>query len=325
MKKILVTGGAGYIGSHTCKALKASGYVPVVYDNLFSGHEDFIKWGPFEQGDILDRGRLNVAFEKHKPEAVMHFAAFAYVGESVSDPAKYYRNNLAGTINLLDSMLENNITKIIFSSSCATYGQPDSLPISENTVQNPVNPYGRSKYTVEKILQDYDAAYGMKSIALRYFNAAGADKDCDVGEDHSRETHLIPLVLDVALGRKEKITIMGTDYNTQDGTCVRDYIHVADLASAHVAGLRYLEAAKQSKAYNLGTAQGYSVLDIIDNAEKVTGKPISREIGKRRPGDPDCLVADAENINRDIGWKAQYQDIGEIISDAWKWHQCRFG
>lgn len=325
MKKILVTGGAGYIGSHTCKALKAAGYIPVVYDNLSHGHKDFVKWGPFEYGDISNPEKLDAALKKHNPEAVIHFAAFAYVGESVLDPAKYYKNNLAGTINLLDSMLKNEVGKIIFSSTCATYGCPPGSPICENTSQNPVNPYGRSKYTVEKILEDYDTAYGMKSIVLRYFNAAGADPDGETGEDHTPETHLIPLVLDVALGRKEKVTVMGTDYNTKDGTCVRDYIHVADLASAHVAGLEYLMATNRSSVYNLGNSQGYSVLDIINSAEKVTGQTINRETGKRRPGDPDCLVADAEKIGRELGWKPEYGDIEKIIRDAWKWHQYRFG
>lgn len=325
MKTILVTGGAGYIGSHTCKALKSSGYEPVVYDNLVYGHKDFVKWGPFENGDILDSIRLNDVMKEYKPEALVHFAAFAYVGESVIEPAKYYRNNVAGTINILDAMLKNDVKMFVFSSSCATYGQDKDLPISEDAMQNPVNPYGRSKLMVENILKDYDTAYRMKSISLRYFNAAGADSECEIGEDHTPETHLIPLILDVALGKKEKITIMGTDYNTADGTCVRDYIHVEDLASAHLLGLKNLEEKNISQVYNLGNGKGYSVLDVINAAEKVTGKVINRVVGERRLGDPAVLVADAGKIKNDIGWIPKYKDIETIISHAWKWHKYRFG
>jgi UDP-arabinose 4-epimerase len=318
---ILVTGGAGYIGSHTCKALARAGYAPVAYDNLVYGHPWAVQWGPLEVGDILDRDRLDEVLDRYRPAAVLHFAAFAYVGESVAEPARYYRNNVAGSLNLLEAMLDHEIDKFIFSSTCATYGIPDEIPITEAHPQRPVNPYGSSKLMIEKMMEDFDAAYGLRSIALRYFNAAGADPDCETGEDHDPETHLIPLVLDAAAGRRESITVFGTDYDTPDGTCIRDYIHVTDLADAHVLALQALERGASSDVYNLGNGQGFSVREVIDTARKVTGRPIPEIAGARRPGDPHRLVGDAGKISARLGWQPSYPDLDSIIRTAWHWHQ----
>ncbi|HEY0283170.1 MAG TPA: UDP-glucose 4-epimerase GalE, partial [Rhizomicrobium sp.] len=287
MTNILVTGGAGYIGSHACKALAKAGYTPVAYDNLVYGHEWAVRWGPLEKGDILDPVRLAEVMTKYRPAAVMHFAAFAYVGESVTDPAKYYRNNVMGTLTLLDAMRAHEVGQIVFSSSCATYGVPKRIPISEDAPQQPINPYGVSKLMVERILADYAAAYGLKSVALRYFNAAGADTDGDIGEDHDPETHLIPLVLDAAAGSRPDITIFGSDYATPDGTCIRDYVHVSDIADAHVLALKKLDGGGLRAAYNLGTGAGISVAQAIAAATKVTGRPVRVTHGARRAGDPD--------------------------------------
>lgn len=316
---ILVTGGAGYIGAHACKALAKAGYLPIAYDNLVYGHEQFVKWGPFEQGDINNKTRLDEVIQKYKPTAVMHFAAFAYVGESVEDPGKYYRNNAAGSLTLLEVMRNHEIKKIIFSSTCATYGIPMHIPISEDHQQKPINPYGNSKLMAEQFLKDFDVAHGVKSIALRYFNAAGADPDGEVGEDHTPETHLIPLVLDVANGNRSHVTIYGDDYATPDGTCVRDYIHVSDLADAHVLALKALEQGAGSSRYNLGNGQGYSVKEVITASEKVTGRSITTVIGDRRPGDPDRLVGDASRAKKILGWEPRYGDVETIIKHAWKY------
>ena len=269
---VLVTGGAGYIGAHACKALSNAGYTPVTYDNLVYGHRAAVKWGPLEEGDISDRRRLELVFHQYKPIAVMHFAAYAYVGESVENPAKYYRNNTAGTLSLLESMKKCSIDKFIFSSTCATYGMPNQIPIVENHPQNPINPYGRSKLMIEWILRDFSAAYDLKYVALRYFNAAGADPQGEVGEKHNPETHLIPLVLDVAAGKSKDIKIFGNDYPTADGTCIRDYIHVTDLARAHVLALERLLDGAASDFYNLGQGQGFSVKEVVEQVSKVTGK-----------------------------------------------------
>jgi len=323
IKTVLVTGGAGYIGSHACKSLSKAGYLPVVYDNLIYGHRDFVKWGPFEEGDITDSKRLSEVFKKYMPDAVMHFAAFAYVGESVEMPDKYYRNNVVGSLALLETMKDHEINKIVFSSSCATYGKPLSPTISENHIQNPMNPYGWSKLIVEQMLKDFDRAYGIKSMVLRYFNAAGADPDCEIGEDHSPETHLIPLLLDVASGISSHITINGDDYSTPDGTCIRDYIHVADLAEAHVHALKKLEVIHESRMLNIGNGLGYSVKEVISATEHVIGKKISVKIGQRRLGDPDCLVSDPRNAMIELGWEPQYGDINTILHHACKWHNRR--
>jgi UDP-arabinose 4-epimerase len=319
MSVVLVTGGAGYIGSHACKALAKAGYTPVAYDNLVYGHEWATKWGPFEKGDILDPVRLSEVMTTYRPAAVMHFAAFAYVGESVADPAKYYRNNVVGTLSLLDTMRAHEIGKIVFSSSCATYGIPETIPISETAPQRPINPYGASKLMVERILADYAVPYGLKSTSLRYFNAAGADPDGDIGEDHDPETHLIPLVLDVAAGSRDNITILGDDYATPDGTCIRDYIHVSDIAEAHVLALKKLEASGPCSAYNLGTGTGISVSEVIEAACRVTRRNISVVRGTRREGDPDALLSDSARIRAELGWVPRHSTIDEMIATAWSW------
>ena len=319
MAKILVTGGAGYIGSHACKALAMAGYTPVAYDNLVYGHEWAVQWGPFEKGDILDPVRLSEVMATHRPAAVMHFAAFAYVGESVADPAKYYRNNVTGTLTLLDAMRAHDVEQIVFSSSCATYGVPETIPISEDAPQQPINPYGATKLMVERILADYGVAYGLKSVALRYFNAAGADSDGDVGEDHDPETHLIPLVLDAAAGSRPDITIFGSDYATPDGTCIRDYVHVSDIAEAHVLALKKLDSGELRAAYNLGTGAGISVAQMIAAAGKVTGRKIPVSRGARRAGDPDTLLADPVRARDELEWRPRLSAIDKMIETAWLW------
>jgi UDP-arabinose 4-epimerase len=320
-KAVLVTGGAGYIGSHACKALGQAGYLPVTYDNLVYGHEWAVRWGPLEQGDILDRTRLDEVMNRYNPKAVMHFAAFAYVGESVADPGKYYRNNVMGSLTLLEAMRDHGSRRFVFSSTCATYGIPDSLPILENAPQNPINPYGASKLFVERMLKDFETTHGISSIALRYFNAAGADPDNEIGESHDPETHLIPLVLDAASGRRPDVTIFGTDYPTPDGTCIRDYIHVSDLADAHVKALQALEGGSPPSAYNLGNGRGFSVREVIDAAERVTGLKVPAPIGERRPGDPARLISDASKARRELGWEPKIAELDQIISTAWAWHQ----
>ena len=320
-KHILVTGGAGYIGSHACKALAQAGYIPVSFDNLIYGHEWAVKWGPFERGDILNKQRLDEVIKKYKPEAVMHFAAFAYVGESVTEPAKYYENNLIGSLNLLETMRQNQFNKFVFSSTCATYGVPTQIPISEDHPQAPINPYGRTKLMIEWGLQDYCAAYDMRAVSLRYFNAAGADPEGETGEDHDPETHLIPLVLDAALGKRPSIQIYGDDYDTPDGTCIRDYIHVTDLADAHASALEFMESNAGFHAYNLGNGNGFSVKQVIEAAANVIGKKIPVEIVDRRAGDPSVLVGDAKRINRDLDWEPKYTDLEQIIQTAWDWNK----
>ena len=322
-RSILVTGGAGYIGSHACKALAQAGYTPVVFDNLVYGHPWAVRWGPLEQGDIADRDRLDAVLQQYKPVAVMHFAAYAYVGESVQNPGKYYRNNVAGTLTLLEALRDHNIDKFVFSSTCATYGVPTQIPIPENHSQQPINPYGMSKLMIEQILRDFDHAHGLRAMCLRYFNAAGADPAGEIGEAHDPETHLIPLVLDAALGRRPAITVFGDDYATPDGTCIRDYIHVTDLAAAHVLALQALEQGAASTAYNLGNGQGFSVREVIDCARQVTGRAIPVETGPRRAGDPPRLVGDAERIRSDLNWQPQYADLKAIVQTAWQWQQGR--
>ncbi len=318
---VLVTGGAGYIGSHACKALSKAGYLPVTYDNLVYGHEWAVKWGPFEKGSILDRGRLDEVIAKYKPVAVMHFAAFAYVGESVADPGKYYRNNVVGSLTLIEAARDAGIANFVFSSSCATYGIPAQVPITEDTQQKPINPYGASKLMVERILADFGHAHGLRSIALRYFNAAGADPDAETGEDHDPETHLIPLVLDAASGRRESITIFGADYNTPDGTCIRDYIHVADLADAHVKAVDALKGGAASGAYNLGLGRGFSVREVIAAAEQTTGLKVPAVFGPRRPGDPAQLISDPAKVRGALGWQPRFAELSEMLRTAWAWHQ----
>ena len=316
---ILVTGGAGYIGSHACKALAKAGYAPVTYDNLSAGQRWAVKWGPFEAGDILDRNRLDDVMRKHRPAAVMHFAACAYVEESVDDPAKYYRSNVAGTLSLLEAMRAHDVRRIVFSSTCATYGVPDQVPIPDGHPQDPINPYGASKLMVERILSDYHSAYGLESVSLRYFNAAGADPDGEIGECHDPETHLIPLVLEAALGHRPSVEVFGDDYDTEDGTCIRDYIHVNDVAAAHICALAYLDSGGATTAFNVGNGSGFSVHQVIAAAERVTGRSIARKAAPRRPGDPPVLVSDSTRAREELGWGPSVTDLGTIIETAWTW------
>jgi UDP-glucose-4-epimerase GalE len=300
-------------------ALARAGFIPVVYDSLVLGHRSAVRWGPFVEGDIGDKGKLVETFRRYEIDDVLHFAAFAYVGESVRRPEKYFHNNVAQSLVLLDAIVESKVSNVVFSSSCATYGSPEKLPITEDTPQLPVNPYGETKLVIERALRWYGAAHNISWTALRYFNAAGADADGELGEEHSPETHLIPLVLDAALGRGI-IEIYGEDYPTPDGTCVRDYIHVSDLADAHVSALRYLAAGGESAALNLGTGRGHSVAEVIRTAERVTGRPIPQRVAGRRPGDPPVLVADPSRAAAVLGWKPQLSSLDNIVSSAWKWH-----
>lgn len=324
-KNILVTGGAGYIGSHACKELAAAGFTPVTFDNLVYGHSKAVRWGPLINADLLDTAAIGHAIEAFQPIAVMHFAAYAYVGESVENPGKYYRNNVVGSLNLIEAMRDAGLDKIIFSSTCATYGIPEQELISESHRQTPINPYGQSKLMIEKMLMDFDHAHAIRSISLRYFNAAGADADGDIGEDHNPETHLIPLVLDAAAGLRECITMHGDDYATPDGSCIRDYVHVSDLADAHVLALQALLSGAGTNAYNLGNGRGHSVREVISAAEKATGRNIPVAVGPRRAGDPPRLVGDASLIKQTLGWSPKYSGIDEIIGSAWRWHQRKKG
>ncbi|MGA2675291.1 MAG: UDP-glucose 4-epimerase GalE [Methanobacterium sp.] len=318
---ILIVGGAGYIGSHVNKMLNLHGFETVVFDNLSYGHRDFVKWGVFEEGDLGEMADIRRVFQKYPITAVMQFAAFTYVGESVEDPQKYYLNNLRNTLNLLEVMLEENVKYFVFSSTCATYGDPVEIPITEDHPQNPINPYGKGKYMVEQVLEDYSKAYNLRYASLRYFNAAGADPDVEIGELHQPETHLIPLILDVALGNREDIKIFGTDYSTADGTCIRDYIHVLDLADAHIKALERLQNGGKSDVFNLGNGQGFSVREVIDTVEKVTGKKIKASEVGRRPGDPPVLVGSALKARKLLGWQPKYDDLSLIIDTAWRWQQ----
>lgn len=318
---ILIVGGAGYIGSHTNKALNEAGYETVVLDNLSYGHEESIKWGEFCKCDLANIDDVDEVFNKYDITAVMHFSSFIDVGESVTNPEKYYTNNVVNTMNLLHVMLKHNVKKFIFSSTCATYGVPQKIPLVEDHPQNPINPYGMTKLMVEKILKDYDNAYGLKSVILRYFNASGADESGEIGEWHNPETHLIPLILDAAIGKREDIKIFGTDYDTEDGTCIRDYIHVTDLADAHIRTLKYLEDENTSNEFNLGNGVGFSVRQVIESAKKVTGRDFKVEETKRRPGDPAVLIGSSKKAKDTLGWNPQYTDIDDIIKTAWIWHQ----
>lgn len=318
---VLVTGGAGFIGSHTCKALARSGYFPVTYDNLVHGHDWAVKWGPLERGNILDRRRLDEVIAAHKPASIVHFAGLAYVGESVIDPGLYYRNNVVGSLALLEAARDHGISQFVFSSTCATYGVPDLLPITEATPQRPINPYGATKLMVERMLGDFEAAHGLRSMSLRYFNAAGGDPDGEIGEDHAPETHLIPQLLDAASGRGPHVTIFGTDYETTDGTCIRDYVHVADLADAHVKALQALDGGASSNAYNLGSGQGYSVREVVAAVERIVGVRVPVKFGARRPGDPSALISDISMALHSLGWRPRFTNLDEITRTAWSWRQ----
>ena len=315
---ILVTGGAGYIGSHACKALAAKGYVPITYDNLSRGNAWAVKWGPLERGDIADAQQLCAVLHKYQPRALMHFAAYAYVGESVEQPLLYYQNNFSGTAVMLRTLLDYQRIPVVFSSSCATYGIPDRVPIAEDHLQRPINPYGHSKLFVERMLADLNVASGLPWIALRYFNAAGADPDGEIGEAHDPETHLIPLVL-AAARTGAPVRIFGNDYDTPDGSCVRDYIHVSDIADAHVQALDHLLKGGNSCALNLANARGYSVKEVIAAAEIVCGHTIQTETAARRPGDPPVLIGDASRAHALLNWKPTRSELQIQISDAWRW------
>lgn len=324
---ILVTGGAGYIGSHTVKLLKSKGYDILVFDNLVYGHQDFIDKldVKFVKGDLSDRNLLDQIFNQYQIEGVIHFAAYAYVGESMSNPAKYYRNNVVSTLNLLEAMESAGVRKIVFSSTCATYGMPEEIPIPETHPQNPINTYGYTKLVIEKMLADFQRAYNWKYVVFRYFNACGASPDGMLGEDHDPEPHLIPLTLYTALGKRDYISILGDDYPTPDGTCIRDYIHVEDLGSAHLLGLEYLLKGGKSEVFNLGNGSGFSVKEVIEAAKKVTNIDFSVRLADRRPGDPPMLVGASAKAHKILGWQPQYPEIETIITHAWHWHKQRHG
>jgi UDP-glucose 4-epimerase len=318
---VIVSGGAGYIGSHACKALYKAGYQPVTLDNLSTGWSDAVKFGPLERVDLLDQAKVDQVVKKYKPCAVMHFAAFSQVGESVKDPAKYWRNNVIGSLNLFEACTTNGCAKVIFSSTCATYGDHDNVVLTESIEQLPVNPYGASKRAVEEILQQLSKALGLKYVIFRYFNVAGADPDGDLGEFHRPETHLIPLILDAIDGKRDKITLFGTDYETPDGTCIRDYVHVCDLVDAHVLGLKWLENGGSNEVFNLGTGTGFSVREVIEQVGIVTNRNVPVFEGDRREGDCTKLVSSSELARVALGWEPKRSSLKHIVTDSWRWHQ----
>jgi UDP-arabinose 4-epimerase len=321
MSTIVVTGGAGYIGSHTCRELASQGYAPVVFDNLSEGHRWAVRYGPIVEGHLADTDLLRGTLEQLRPEAIIHFAAHAYVGESMNDPLKYFRNNVAGTISLLEAMQAARVDRLVFSSTCATYGMPAAIPIGENQPQVPVNPYGESKLFVERMLAWTARTRGMKYVALRYFNAAGADIGGELGESHDPETHLVPLAIHAALGLRDHLDVFGTDYGTPDGTAIRDYIHVTDLARAHVAALQYLTRGGTSGAFNLGTGVGVSVREVIRSVERVSQRRVPVAERPRRDGDPEALVADPRRAQTVLGWQPRHSDLTTIVETAWRWHE----
>ncbi|MBF0307450.1 MAG: UDP-glucose 4-epimerase GalE [Alphaproteobacteria bacterium] len=317
---VLVVGGAGYVGGQTCKALAAAGLAPVVYDDLSNGHDWAVRWGPLEQGDLRDEARLVAVIERHRPVAVVHFAALIEAGISVGDPAPFYDINIAGSLALLNAMRRTGLDRLVFSSTAAVYGEPVQVPIPESHPLAPVNPYGRTKLAVEWMLGDFARAYGIGWVALRYFNAAGADPDGEIGEAHDPETHLIPLALAAAAGRRPELAVFGSDYPTPDGTCVRDYVHVADLAAAHVLALAHLDRGGASGAYNLGNGAGFSVAQVIEAAGRVVGRPVPFRLAPRRPGDPPRLVGDSTRARAELGWRPARPDLDVMIEDAWRWY-----
>ncbi len=321
---ILVVGGAGYIGSHMVKMLSMASHHVVTLDNLSTGYRDAVKYGEFVEGDIADSSMLDQLFSETKFDGVMHFASYIEVGESVSDPGKYFRNNFSNTLNLLDAMVRHGINSFIFSSTAAIFGEPEYVPIDEKHIKNPINPYGRSKLMVEQALDDYEKAHGLQSVCLRYFNAAGADPDGELGERHNPETHLIPLILQAASGRRDAISIFGNDYSTPDGSCVRDYIHIVDLCSAHLIALNKLISGSGSKRYNLGNGNGFSVVEVIDVVKNITGQTFKVIESDRRPGDPATLVADSSLAKSELGWEPEYDDLSIITEHAWKWEISHF-
>ncbi len=321
MQRILLVGGAGYIGSHVNKLLNQKGYQTVIFDNLVYGHREFVKWGDFLDGDLAYPDQIHLCFSKYPVEAVVHLGAFAYVGESIVNPEKYYLNNVKNTLHLLQAMRKHDVKKIVFSSTCATYGDPGKIPMDESNPQCPINPYGRSKLMVEMILEDFHRAYGLEYVNLRYFNAAGADPDGEIGERHKPETHLIPLAIQAALGSREHLTIHGTDYETKDGTCLRDFVHVCDLANAHIRALEHLKNSHPCDSFNLGSDAGVSVLEVIAAVEKVSGSKIKVIKGPRRPGDPPILLSSSQKARRVLGWNPQYSDLETIVGTAFHWHK----
>ena len=321
MANVLVTGGAGYIGSHACKALRDAGHTPVTYDNLETGWADAVKFGPFAQGNLLDRARLDDVFAEYEPVAVMHFAALSQVGESMKDPGKYWRNNVEGSLTLIEAAVAASCMDFVFSSTCATYGDQDNVVLDENSAQYPINAYGASKRAIEDILRDFEAAYGLRHVIFRYFNVAGADPEGEVGEFHQPETHLIPLMLDAIAGQRDALTVYGTDYATPDGTCIRDYVHVCDLVDAHVLGLKWLQDGKGSRVFNLGTGSGFSVREVIDHSRIVTNQEVPYVDGDRRPGDCTKLVSGSTRAEAELGWTPTRSTLETMITDAWRWHQ----
>lgn len=322
MADILVVGGAGYIGSHMCKLLHLNDHTPIVLDNLAHGHREAVRWGPLFEGSITWKELLGSIFSEYDVKVVMHFASYCYVGESMTDPGKYYENNVGGTVCLLRSMVEHGISNLIFSSSCATYGEPVEIPISETHPQNPISPYGRTKLMVEQILDDFEKAHGLESVSLRYFNAVGADPEGEIGEDHDPETHLIPLLLQTALGQREYIEVFGDDYGTKDGTCIRDYIHVNDIAQAHLLAMDRLMGGKGSGRYNLGNGRGYSVREVLEVAREVTGEKIPVRIASRREGDPAVLISAGLKAAEELGWEPRLNDLETMVATAWAWQRA---
>ncbi len=323
--RVLITGGAGYIGSHTAKLLPRAGHKPVTFDNLSTGHRSAVRWGPLVEGDLDDGDLLRDAIRRHRIEAVIHFAASAYDGESMSDPRKYFRNNFVNTLQLLDAMVDTGVERIVYSSSCATYGVPDDVPITEASPQRPINPYGESKLFAERALRWYGTAYDLRWVTLRYFNAAGADPEGELGENHDPETHLIPLVMQAALGRRRHIDILGTDYPTPDGTAIRDYVHITDLADAHLRALSYLMNGGESAALNLSTGQGHSIHDVISEVERVSSFGVPVALAPRRAGDPPVLVGDPRRAKEVLGWEPRHSSLESIVATAWDWQVARYG
>jgi len=318
---VLVTGGAGYIGSHACKALAQAGFTPVVYDNLSTGWQDAVKFGPFEQGDLLDRARLDAVFGRWQPVAVMHFAALSQVGEAMTKPGLYWRNNVTGSLTLIEAAVEAGCLDFVFSSTCATYGEQDNVVLDEDSPQQPLNAYGASKRAIEDILRDFDYAFGLKHVIFRYFNVAGADPEAEVGEFHQPETHLVPLMLDAIAGKRPALTLHGTDYDTPDGTCIRDYVHVCDLVDAHVLGLKWLQDKRGSRVFNLGTGRGFSVREVVDASRAVTNTAVPITEGPRRAGDATKLVSGSTRAEAELGWQPQRSTLDQMIADAWRWQR----
>jgi UDP-glucose 4-epimerase len=318
---VLVTGGAGYIGSHACLALREAGYNPVTYDNLSTGWKDAVQFGPFEQGDLRDRERLDQVFSKHQPIAVLHFAALSQVGESIKSPALYWDNNVKGSLTLFEAAAAARCLNIVFSSTCATYGDQDNVILVEDSPQAPINSYGASKRATEDMLRDFEIAHGLKHVVFRYFNVAGADPAGRIGEFHHPETHLIPLMIEAIMGKRDALTVFGHDYDTPDGTCIRDYVHVSDLVDAHLLGLNWLLNGQPSRAFNLGSGSGFSVREVIDIGKQVTGQTVPHSMGPRRPGDCTKLVSGSTRALTELGWSPQRSDLATMIKDAWNWHQ----